>query len=357
MPPSLFRAITRYSLSSALDPAENRLTEAFAAVLQRIPKLPSAFVSACLKFDVPEAAPVSIRTQRPTAGGRYVDLELAFGSALVPDLRVWIEIKHGAPLHENQLENYAADLAFESHEQARIALIAPRESMPTNITADTQLEWQSVGAWLNVVRTGFVADSGHRLLLDELVKYLKEESLMDEEALATAHAFVLAARPGADRAVARLLTLADSHIQREWGARRDFGKSGGSKPNYAPGFWWCQHDLVRSGEPPTSWRNSVFEWTLRPDHTRSEARDSYAFTAGATFFTQDNPHKIAGNQAWFAARASDGYERVQDWYWRLWRYLYPERLLAEPSLDAQGRMLANWVIESFELLAADPPPE
>jgi hypothetical protein len=51
-----------------------------------------------------------------------------------------------------------------------------------------------------------------------------------------------------------------------------------------------------------------------------------------------------------------GFERVQDWYWRLWRFLYPEELLIVESIDEQGKRVGQWVVESFQHLAAAPPP-
>lgn len=114
-----------------LDPGENRLTESFAAVLERVPGLAAAFVSS---FDIAPADaawPLRVTTQRPTVGGKFVDLELEFGEPSAPELRVWVEVKHGADLHANQLENYLADLRAELHRETRLLVLAPRESMPS----------------------------------------------------------------------------------------------------------------------------------------------------------------------------------------------------------------------------------
>jgi hypothetical protein len=64
----------------------------------------------------------------------------------------------------------------------------------------------------------------------------------------------------------------------------------------------------------------------------------------------------AGNQAWLSQLAEEGFERVQDWFWRLWRYHYPEQLLLADSLEGQAKSLADWIVESFQILSDRPPP-
>ena len=63
-----------------------------------------------------------------------------------------------------------------------------------------------------------------------------------------------------------------------------------------------------------------------------------------------------GNEAWLANFQADGFERVSDWYWRLWRYSYPEQLMVETTLEAQGRRLGEWVVEAFRTLESVAPP-
>ena len=63
------------------------------------------------------AAHPACRTQRPTGRG-YVSLELALGADAVPDLLVWIEVKHRAEVVESQLEKYASDIERGADEYA-----------------------------------------------------------------------------------------------------------------------------------------------------------------------------------------------------------------------------------------------
>lgn len=356
---SLFRRLSKYTPSPLLDPRENRLTEAFAAVLEEADRLPAAVAGAWLGITIDPALPVQVRTQRATVSQKYIDLELVFGDLAVPELRVWVEIKHGADLLANQVENYERDLLAEAHGRTEIVLLAPRDSMPQPTAETTSVSWQDTARILQTERKSRRHDEVASWLLRQLIDYLKEEGLTDAEALTPADAFVLAARPSADRTVARLLQFADEYVIEHWGPPVGFGKSGGSKQNYSPGFWWSTHEVARPGKrAPATWRKSKFDWSLDQTAPGATPRDAYAFCAGATFLAAKNsPVTVKGNEEWLAARQAAGFEYVSDWYWRLWRFLYPEQLMADDTLEAQGRRLGAWIVETFELLAAAPPPQ
>jgi len=296
-----------------------------------------------------------VRTQGTTLSGGFIDLELRFGELTAPDLLVWVEVKHGAGLHGEQLQTYAHDIATELAAEKRLILLAPRASMPAAAAGFTQIEWQAVARQLQRWLRAEPRDPVEDWLVGQFISFLKEEGLADEETLSAAHAFAFAARPTADRAIGRVIELADRYIAANWGPRKDFAKRG-NKPAYGPG-WYCNHEVVPEGEQaPTTWRATHFEWTFRGDASNPDARDAYAFCAGATFQKKDNPSTVVANQPWLAAQREHGFERVQDWYWRLWRFLYPEELLVEKSLDEQGKRLGHWVVDSFQLLASTPPP-
>lgn len=77
----LFRRLSRYPRGET-NPRENRLTEAFAVVLDRVPGLAAALVEEWTGLSV--AGQPLVTTQRPTHSGYFVDLELRFG-----DARAW----------------------------------------------------------------------------------------------------------------------------------------------------------------------------------------------------------------------------------------------------------------------------
>jgi hypothetical protein len=297
---------------------------------------------------------VWVRTQRGTVGSRFVDLELAFGTAAAPELRVWIEIKHGADTHENQLENYLNDITTETQAVGRVVLPAPRGLKPDAPTAVPQVERQRVGRFVRAW-----CRSGHALpratwLGEEFMSYLREEGLMDGERLSAAHAFELEARPTAERTVARLMEIAQAHVIAGWG--EPIGKAGGANANFGEGWWASFATAPRGTEENRVWGKTHLEWTLRDDTILAEPRDGLGFFAGAGFQgVVGSPVGEAKNGQWFMARAAQGFEKVQPWAWHLWRVIYPDQLLVGATLEAQGQALADWVLAAFRELGAAPP--
>jgi len=80
------------------------------------------------------------------------------------------------------------------------------------------------------------------------------------------------------------------------------------------------------------------------------------FYAGATFFA-DGPASESDNAAWLAARSGEGFEYLRDaGLWRLWRFHYPEQLLAATSIAKQADLLAQFVADAFRALTDNGPP-
>lgn len=74
----------------------------------------TAWNAARVALDEPDVVLRRVRTQRFTSGGWFVDLELRFGeqsAADADDVVVWVQAKHGARLHDRQLQNYLDDHA------------------------------------------------------------------------------------------------------------------------------------------------------------------------------------------------------------------------------------------------------
>jgi hypothetical protein len=342
--PSLFRRVTRYPPSPAIDPRENRLTETFASVLERVDGLASALIGAWT--DTTPDGPMLLNTQRTTVNGLFVDLELVFGTLAAPSRRVWIEVKHGAGLHENQMEGYARDLKLEVHEESDLVLLAPRGEVQTP-EGVARADWQDVARFIRNWRNSETDDAVEAWLLREFVDYLKEAGLVEEDLLTPAHVFSLAAKPSTDRTVLRLIDIAQAVVQSEWGEARKSSKTGGQ------GWVWYSTFTIPDG----LWGRAWLECQRRHDEFRSEPRDAYCFVSGMTFETlKGSVLAKETNAGWLAERIGEGFERVLAWHWRLWRPLYPEQLLDETSLDSQGRKLGNWVLNSFRLLRSSPPP-
>lgn len=393
---SLFRRVTRYRVAPTQNPQENRLTEVTGAVLERVDGLASHVVEAVVAtaataannrlFEAEGEANarrwqkeldalekmysrlrafkrprVRVSTQRITKSGKFVDLELRLGPqpfAAGHELLFWIEVKHGAGVHGSQLTDYVKDIRREEADDRLVLMLAPRQSIselegvPETMPV---VEWQAVAdavrRWSRRSKLGPV----DRFLVNDYLDYLHEEGLMDAEVLTAEHAFVLSAQPEAAQAVAKLMELADAYVQERWGKRGT--TAGGKKPAYGTGYW-AHYPLAAAGEKPhKSWRSTTLEWSLVEDTFRDEPRNAWVFTAGATFWAARNsPASLAENAEWLAAARKDGFEYVQSYYWRLWRHLYPEELLARKTLDAQADALGKWTVDSFRLLAAKPPP-
>lgn len=297
----------------------------------------------------PPEGRVRVQTQKRTLKRKFIDLEIAFGSVLFPDLRVWVEIKHGADLGPDQLENYEDDINAEQQAKSLLFLLAPRGAMPLlKDSAAMPVEWEAVARLIGAFRQRPELPPVQRWLLDEFWLYLKEEASSDEEALTSAHTFALSARLASERAVARVIEFAMATIDATWGKPKNLRKAG-SAPSFGVG-WWASYP-----SPQPQWGSAWFEWALTGDDIRPEPRDALAFFAGATF-PSAKEHR-AQKPEWFADLALHGFESVWWYQWRVWRPLYPEHLLASDLIDEQGRTLGEWVVKTFQQLQSSPPPQ
>lgn len=350
---SLFGRFGKYSATAELDPRENRLTESFAAVLERVDGLAEALVAEWLGYQ--SSSPVRVSTQRLTASRLFIDLELAFGSDVKPDLLVWIENKHGAELHHPQLEDYLEDIERQGATTQQVVLLAPRAMMPVRVPPGVvSTEWQDVAVyirgWRHAAPRGAVAD----FLIDELSRYLKEEGLADQE-LTPELALAFSRFPQADAAIGTIIELADKQVQAQWGDRTDPEP----RRRRQPRSWWAHYGKAARGavEDPR-WHNVAFEWALKPDYSRLDGRvrDALAFVAGATFFGETNPVEGKEGSDWLRDLADKGFVAARDDLARVWRYHYPEQLLVETTLEGQAEALGRWVVDAFCDLAITGPP-
>jgi hypothetical protein len=394
--PSLFRRVTRYCVSPTQNPAENRLTEITGAVLERVNGL-AADVARALTATAADAAnaklldvhgeaesklwqdhldhltrlvtslrglsspAVRVATQRTTASGKFVDLELRLEPPpFQPGDRFlfWLEVKHGASVHGTQLTDYLKDIEAEDAGERLVLVLAPRQSIDKLgdvPEAMPVIEWQAVADAVRRWAKRPELEPVDRFLLEDYLEYLREEGLMDAEVLTAEHAFVLGAMNEAWQAAGKLIEVADSLVQERWGLRQK--SAGGQKPAYGPDYWAEYFAASGEDEPAATWRSTTFWWGMYPDTYRDEPRNAYVFFSGATFYVaKDNPANLPENLGWRAGMRKHDFESVSSYWWRLWRHLYPEELLVEKTLTDQADRLASWVVGSFELLAANPPP-
>lgn len=393
---SLFQRVTRYSVASSLDPSENRLTEVTAAVLEQVDGLAQVVVVDLLgagnedaqrrELGEAEAARrdgllhlarelaaerVDVRTQVTTSQGGFVDLELLIRpkvGSTEPGLLVWVEVKHGADLHGYQLDAYVQDIVSrpvpECVERV-VVLLGPRGWAPERgqVPPDVVVaDWQGVGRLMNAAADSASRPAEQHWLLTEYVRYLKEEGLTDPDALTAASALALMESHAADAAVAGICEHADALLQDEWGDRGSHQTTRAStRPPAFGRDYWANRDTHRGGGTGSpTWRGAWFEWGLRDTSQMQyfdDARGSWAFMAGATLITKDNPRTLPDNHQWLARRLADEFHYFSlGNYYRLARVRYPDELLAKTTLEEQGRELGRWAFDAFAALEHDPPP-
>lgn len=238
---SLFTRATKY-VAGASDPGENRLTEVTAAVFERVPGLARHLAIAWLHPShaalgetfrsntaadrqaiaaLPWDTPVRVRTQLGVRG-RFVDLELRFldpdnGSRLAAV--VWVEVKHGITAHDQQLLAYSET---RPKEPGGVVVLAPRWTLP--VPAEQQVGDVPERSWQATARRAqtFEAGKAHeQWLLDEWLTYLKEEALMELDALGPEHLTALAYKHEAEAALVSVCDEAARVIRTLYGEPDD----------------------------------------------------------------------------------------------------------------------------------------
>ena len=83
----------------------------------------------------------------------------------------------------------------------------------------------------------------------------------------------------------------------------------------------------------------------------------YAFTAGFGIESESGPLDLQSNAGWTSGLRDDGFEVYRDKDYRAAaRFLYPEQLLVEATLEGQAQYLSDWVVSAFRDLIGNPPP-
>ena len=376
---SLFSRVNRFVPSGDTTPRENRLTEAFAAVLDRVDGLARTLAIAWLDTAPPRdprercsgsgvvrerlvmgsESVVHVATQVP-CGGRYVDLELRFASIAglsADDVRVWIEIKHGTHPHTGQLAAYRKTLG----DMGDVVLLAPASSLPYPDSAEVpaaipQRSWEQVGQLCARYDARSVVEGW---LLDELVAYLREEGLMGIESLKPEHLTALAYAQQAEAALEVICDQAKAYVAQHWDGTFDNDEKLRHGITYSA--WYTAPPGTHLG-PNGAW----LDWVV----TRAAAVHPLP-PDGAVFFmaglSVDRGHEMASNdaqRAWQRA-LEDGVEtdarRLAFRRWtgnheRLHTVAYPHEVLAGGSLEEQGAALGRWVIDSFRVICNPPVP-
>lgn len=365
--PSFFSRISKYR-PGASDPRENRLTEITAATLENVRDLPVAFARALLKpasgvsvpapsqsealarLDALVQPTAQIRTQR-AAGGGFVDIELILRcSATGDDLKIWVEVKHQAGLHGDQLATYDASLNTAPGAGV-IIVVAPRSRMP-QVDGVVVVSWQHVARVLRTTHSVVLPPEQH-WLLEQYFSYLREEGLMDPNSLTPEHATALDHVRRAVSVAHLICEEAVSHVNAVWPTALE---PGDRKVNL-----WFPYLPTAEAEPPHgNWSNYLFEWGFcstddwYPDVPFDH---SYAFYAGISF--ESNASTISAPAELRHWRALvEGAEFEWIFFGGRYRYVrttWPEALLGATDLSAQAALLSAEVVDAFNTLAGIVP--
>jgi hypothetical protein len=283
-------------------------------------------------------------------GGRFVDLELRLAPdplRRARDLLIWVEIKHGADISRDQLTAYLELIEREPGAVRTLVVLAPRQSPPSAALVPDAVPvafWQQVLGPVTLLPVE-PQGSASALLTQELLAYFKEEGLMPAQPMTTELALSLAVRDAARETVRALREIVRERV-------RDRYAQEGAGGSYTSGFW--TNYTITPSSP--AWNGAWLEWGFQQDSARPGARGAYAFVAGVTFQKKANVAGDPQHHEWLAARLNQGFEQVKhDRFRRLWSYHYPEQLLIASTFEKQADLLADWVLERFDALAAHPP--
>ena len=379
-----FHVVSRYARPALAEQWENRLTQVFAGVLEHSEGLALELARHWLAVDPtdgreqldaqsPDVAASlgeeglllrNVRTQRPTHGGKVVDLELRFGhrdATSADDIVIWIEVKDGASPHEHQLSNYLRDIIPLDVRASAVVLLAPRQSYPFTRPEPPppkvrQRRWQRTAA--RCAGWARRADGVPQFLVAEFLDYLQEENLMDPEALTPVHLVALAEYQRALDGIETICEVASGVIEHDWNTRTNCKMSHG-KPDFGLGYYEL-HPTAAAGEDEVDWGPVWWDWVLRgADLGIEDSRGGVpVFTAG---LTAELPGAIVtpATTAWATKLADSNSHRFvefADSYNRFSRVAYPEEVLVGRTLQQQGESLGKWVVASYKALYEAGPP-
>jgi hypothetical protein len=373
---SIFREATQYS------GPENRLTQALAVTLRRVPEAARILALAWTDPNMAGAASrevacdstaalhnllregvslQSAQTQVRTLSGRQVDLELRFGRAPQPsaeDLVIWIESKLAADPGDRQVLSYTEDIKDVGAE-CTVVVLAPRESLsygPEDVPEDVpQRSWQASGRWLeHMARATVESDVIERFLLEELIAYMREDNLVDPRAVGPELLLALAYADQAEAALKRLCEDVSARLTNHYKEPSSVAEWYG-KPTYGWNYWEAWDLRLGSDGEADLW----LDWNAKkaPAHEKSEGRSLF-FMSGLAAKDAESLSATPGDriQRLLAGVDVEGrhvrFERASDECERITRIALPEEVLVGRILEDQADSLARWIRETFKAIEA-----
>jgi len=387
----MFKRITTYRDSEALEPSENKVTEAFAVLLEEVDGLgfylagewlgePDPEIEASLTTGddstpghaatLPSAdttrarslgaeykvSPVKVATQvtvwsRKEDRYGFVDLELKFSTTGSRDRVVRVEVKHGSPLHDEQLPLY-----LEDEDGVTVVLLAPftqfrelNHQMPDVVAKVEKRSWQRTAERI----AAFPRDSGaevgevEKWLIQQFIRFLREEKLMSPEAVGPQHLVAMANHREAKEALVSLNEIANRRIAATWGEVHTEEKKNERREDkgYTSFSRYSSVKNAKSQELGRIW----FEFKASAEDVFDSAEELH-FIAGASWDLKTDAPSMEG---WEALMDEPLFFREfpEGGCGRFMRVATPSSVLSGAKLDDQGKELGEWVLKTFEALS------
>ena len=119
-----------------------------------------------------------------------------------------------------------------------------------------------------------------------------------------------------------------------------------------------RYPVARGGQAPDPrWRDAHLEWSFGISELRDARAGEVVFAAGVALPTERGG-LLDEDAEWLGRRRGEGFERLHNprlHTEQLLRWLDVDDVLAAGEPVDQGDLVADWVVATFELLAADPP--
>ena len=387
----MFKRITTYRDSEALKPSENKVTEAFAVLLEEVDGLGFYLAGEWLGEPDPEieaslttgddsttglvatspdtdttrarslgeeykVSPVKVATQvtvwsRKEDRYGFVDLELKFSTTGSRDRVVRVEVKHGSPLHDEQLPLY-----LEDEDGVTVVLLAPftqfrelNHQMPDVVAKVEKRSWQRTAERI----AAFPRDSGaevgevEKWLIQQFIRFLREEKLMSPEAVGPQHLVAMANHREAKEALVSLNEIANRRIAATWGEVHTEEKKNERREDkgYTSFSRYSSVKNAKSQELGRIW----FEFKASAEDVFDSAEELH-FIAGASWDLKTDAPSMEG---WEALMDEPLFFREfpEGGCGRFMRVATPSSVLSGAKLDDQGKELGEWVLKTFEALS------
>ncbi len=383
--PSFFSRVTKYASDHNSDPRENRLTEAFAALLTQVDGLALALALDWLDPDNYDTARgercaketrdafdrlsgenttvsrISTQVLRYLTQRRWVDLEIDFECGGEPQ-KVRVEVKHGADPHDLQVQDYQQRDESGSP-RVPVVLLAPSWQLPFGGEGDEEWEgapasapqrsWQSA---VEIIKDFEINQSDPaqepiaRWMRDEFVKFAEEEELMPLEAIDTEGAARIANLRRSKSALEELVRCARKIVVTEWGEEGQSSSAGNGVGSYK------HYPTVRYSEGRSSWPDNIwFEFKVSADGAVPPPEDGsdgeVVFIAGLTWERgKASLDEVDSERLRGLVESDDPFsEFVENNCARFMRVRSPKLLVNQgDTLEKQGQALGEWVVQAFK---------